>query len=665
MNNLSFQTKFHGILALTAYVLFAAILLLPGDGIIGSPYYLIGAGGMFLSMLWIEKSWTGHRMLLAVLLLAVLVRITAIFQFPENSDINRYVWEGEVQLAGFNPYILPPNSEVLAHLRNENWNDVNFKTIPAIYWPFAQILFRMGAAISPTHYFFKSILVAFDLGTLIVMLLILRPVTRDYREIVLYALNPLTVISVAGEGHLESILVFWIILSLYGCRQKKYWLMYLSLGLAVMTKLTPVIFLPLFIQRNNIKSLPVFFLPFGLMLPYLDPGMDFFASLDTFLEFKHNGLYFFIITSIIDIEPTAWVSAFIAASMCGFIFFLTPDRTRSVFLVSAVLLVFAPTFHTWYLLLITPFLVLYRSPPWIMLHFTMLPLVFYFHPWAAHPLWHNWPVLQSFEFLPFIAASLWCFWKNVSYWPVWFPQADSVSVIIMVDDPEEDIHGCIDAIVRPKRPVEVIVVGCVSADNAQDIVQTYPNVNVIPSIAKKSLQIISGVNAAKHDVILLLSAESMLQPNTLSRMLDALWNNENAVGGYLGVQHRPSIQSEVANGLISFLDRLWINASGIALGEDARFFRRGAFQIDFPANEELADMELSLRMKETGAVVLIPGSVTSLHRKSKTSGIWRESVKMVYQTLWYLTLRRFGMVSGAQMGDHLPVPTEPAKKQAT
>ena len=647
-----------------AYALFAAILLVPGDGIIGSPFYLVGAGGMFLSMLWIMKVWTGKRMLFAVLLLAALVRITAIYQFPENSDINRYIWEGEVQRAGYNPYILPPNAEVLKHLRNENWNDVNFKTIPAIYWPFAQMLFRAGAAISPTHNFFKTILVAFDLGTLILLLLILRSVTRDFREIVLYALNPLTVISIAGEGHLESILVFWIILSLYGCRSKKYWVMYLSLGLAVMTKLTPVIFLPLLVQRNNIRYFLFFFLPFGLMLPYMDPGMDFFASLDTFLEFKHNGLEFYIINTMINIQSTAWVSALIAACICGFIFFLTPDRTRSVFLLSAILLVFAPTFHTWYLLLITPFVVLYRSPPWILLHFTMLPLVFFFHPWATHPLWHNWPVLQAFEFLPFIAASLWCFWKNISYWPVWFPQAGSVSVVIVVDDPEQDVTGCIQSIGRPECPIEVIVVHSDPSGIAPNFTHNFPDVKMVSSEPGRWLQISSGVNAANNNLVVLHSADHRLLPGMVSRMLDALRKNENAVGGYLGFRNHPSIQNRVANRLLSVLDRLWVNASGIPFGDDAVFFRRDAFPMYFSTHEQVADIELSLRMKEAGAIVFIPDGTTRVLRKHKPAGSGMRSIQTVYKTLWYLTLRRFGMVSGARTDGHLAVPAEPAKKQA-
>ena len=89
--------------AVITYTLFSAFLLVPGESIVGSPYYLVGSVGMFMSMLWIMKHWHGRHMLATVLLLSLLVRVVAIFQFPENSDLSRYIWEGEIQLAGYNP----------------------------------------------------------------------------------------------------------------------------------------------------------------------------------------------------------------------------------------------------------------------------------------------------------------------------------------------------------------------------------------------------------------------------------------------------------------------------------------------------------------------------------------------------------------------------------
>ncbi len=627
------QKMVHGVGALAAYALFSAVLLVPGDNIIGSAYYIIGSAGMFLSMLWIMKHWPGKQMLFAVLLLALLVRMVAIFQFPENSDINRYIWEGEVQLAGFNPYLHAPDADELKPLRNENWQDINFKNIPAIYWPFAQMLFKACAAISPTFWFFKSILVLFDLGTIFLLLLLIRPFTSDFREIVLYALNPLTIITVAGEGHLESILVFWIMLSLYGCRQKKPWLMYPALGLAAMTKLTPVIFLPLLVERNNFKYFPLFLLPFALMLPYVDPGINFLSSFDIFIsDFHFNGLFNYVSQAIIGDLPSTWIAMICAVGLSGFVFFLTPDRTRAVFLLSAFLLIFAPTFHTWYLLLITPFLVLYRPTPWIILHATILPLVFFFHPWATNPLWHSKPFLQAIEFLPFIAAGLWCFWKNRQHWPVRFPSAQSVSLIILTDNESQDISGCIQSMDNRDCPVEII----------------------------KSTQISSGMNAVQNDVIVLLQAEVRLLPGAISRMLRALQENDNAVGGCFGATYGSGLSQR----LKELLHRLWFVASGICIGDQVMFFRRGAFQCSFPVIKPMENIELSLRMKENGATVFIPGGVDRASRKPKSSGKGTAFMKALYVTFRYLMLRRLGWLTHDIAEGYPVVPTDPSTKQA-
>ena len=234
-----------------------------------------------------------------------------------------------------------------------------------------------------------------------------------------------------------------------------------------------------------------------------------------------------------------------AAGICGFIFFLTPDRIRSVFLVSAVLLIFAPTFHTWYLLLITPFLVLYRSRPWIIFHLTMLPLVFFFHPWATHPYWHDITLLQAIEFLPFIAAGIWCFWENRQHWPVRFPAAQSVSVIILADNKDQDISGCIQSLDSRDCPIEILVVNSGFVGGFQDIARTYPDVSIITSPPERGEMIRTGIRSAKNDVVVLLSGDFRLSAGAISRMMGALRENDSVVGGCLGAVYddlRPGLR---------------------------------------------------------------------------------------------------------------------------
>ncbi len=634
---------YHAAWSLLAYAFFAAILLLPGRNIIGSIYYLIGSAGMFFSMLWIMKKWHGKNMLIAVLFLALIVRLFTIIQFPTNSDINRYVWEGEIQVAGYNPFIFSPESSKLEHLRNQNWKDINHKSMPAIYLPFAQMLFKAGAAISPTHHFFKIMLVFFDVGTIFLLLLMIRATSLDCREIVLYALNPLTIIYIAGEGHLESILVFWIVLSLYGWKQKKYWLMYLAIGFALMTKPTPIIFLPLLLEYKNLKYSPFLILPMTLMLPYWDAEASFLSSFGLFISnYYYNGFFIYIVESITGSLPASWVAMLIAASLCGFVFFLTPDRTRSVFLVSAILLVFTPTFHPWYLLLITPFLVFYTSIPWLILHLTVLPLIFSFHPasWVNYAFWHNKYLLQSIEYLPFIAAGLWCFGRYHHNRLVSFPEAASVSIIIPVRNDEKTIGNCINSIRKNAKFSEIIVVDGGSTDRTLEILNQFSEVKLLSSASDRASQIETGLSHAKNDVAVLIGADTRLLPGAISQMILELNLNPGAAGGFFGtVRNNPGFKYHFKEKL----EKLRILVAGISFGSQALFFRRKAFGVNFAETKLMEDLELSLRIKENGDCLFIPDGIEGSGKKTK----WNFSIflKFTFSAIIYLTKRRLGMLN--------------------
>ena len=73
---------------------------------------------------------------------AVLLRLVALPLEP-GDDFWRYQWEGKVQNAGFNPYVLAPNDEQLVPLRAEfpNWSQINHRDFSAIYPPGTELLF--------------------------------------------------------------------------------------------------------------------------------------------------------------------------------------------------------------------------------------------------------------------------------------------------------------------------------------------------------------------------------------------------------------------------------------------------------------------------------------------------------------------------------------------
>ena len=106
----------------------------------------------------IDRSWSW-------LLGAVVMRLALIGAVP-NDDVYRYLWEGRVQQAGFNPYVLPPEASELTDLRDAAWESINHPEYTAIYGPLAQIEFRLVAGVWPSIRAFKLVHVLLDLGHL-------------------------------------------------------------------------------------------------------------------------------------------------------------------------------------------------------------------------------------------------------------------------------------------------------------------------------------------------------------------------------------------------------------------------------------------------------------------------------------------------------------------
>ncbi len=66
---------------------------------------------------------------------------------PTSPDVQRYAWEAEVWLAGFNPYVLAPDASALEPLARELsalHSAVEHRSIPAIYPPLAQVSFVLA-----------------------------------------------------------------------------------------------------------------------------------------------------------------------------------------------------------------------------------------------------------------------------------------------------------------------------------------------------------------------------------------------------------------------------------------------------------------------------------------------------------------------------------------
>ena len=152
-----------------------------------------------------------------VLVMAVVFRLIVLFAGvgPDkmlSQDIWRYLWEGRVVAASMNPYALEPENKELSSLagvHDKIWGRVEHKEVPAIYPPLAQYLF---AATPPDVFLLRLIFVVFDVLTMLVLINWLKEKGKHRGLVLLYAWLPLPILEIAGSGHLDAMLILFMVL---------------------------------------------------------------------------------------------------------------------------------------------------------------------------------------------------------------------------------------------------------------------------------------------------------------------------------------------------------------------------------------------------------------------------------------------------------------------
>ncbi|MDX2198462.1 MAG: hypothetical protein SF069_05755 [Phycisphaerae bacterium] len=206
------------IVALSAWlILLYPIATILTAGLHGEVAIRIQQAALFASTLaWLalapnaERGADPHRRgkLATMLVIAILARLLLLPLAPSD-DLYRYLWEGRVVAAGFDPYRLAPDSPQLAPLRDANWPQINHPDHAAIYPPLVLWLFSCVVRLSATVVAMKLFVVLADMATICVLWRIGRDAAARY------ALCPLVLRSFAHEAHLDALLVLGLAVILW------------------------------------------------------------------------------------------------------------------------------------------------------------------------------------------------------------------------------------------------------------------------------------------------------------------------------------------------------------------------------------------------------------------------------------------------------------------
>ena len=245
----------------------------------------------------IFRAGEGRWSLPLVILFSIAFRLLTLFGEPiQEVDAYRYLWDGKVASMGIDPFRFSPQQVLeadghtgqpedlnrLVDLRDQSSSNhtilsrVHFGELTTVYPPVSQLVFAAVAFVTPDHaavttqmIIVKAGIVLFDLGTLALVIGLLRYTGRPAEWSIVYGWCPLVIKEFANSGHLDSIAVclttaalFCALKALFPAGQfndvqkagdrdinhrgtRWLWLCSLTISAAVGAKIYPVVLFPL------------------------------------------------------------------------------------------------------------------------------------------------------------------------------------------------------------------------------------------------------------------------------------------------------------------------------------------------------------------------------------------------------------------------------------
>ena len=320
---------------------------------------------------------------------AILLRFASAFIMPSLSDdVYRFIWDGQLIVNGQNPLLTTPDS-YLSALSNSNEKYLYLKELHSLinhpqfytcYPPLMQGVFTVAAFFGGSSIFISIVIIKLivalsDCVAVYFIVKILKKINADVKLVVLYALNPLVIIEGAGNAHFEVMQVALLVISIYLILQYQYNIAAVFWGLAIVTKLLPLLLLPLIVRLLGFKkgilfSLITVAVSVLLFLPFIATGSinGFAKSLNLYFQnFEFNASIYYIAR-----EVGWWFKGYNYISFIGpflmliflliyaAIFFVKRKLSFNKFTLYSLIILslyyfFATTVHPWYIINLLPF----------------------------------------------------------------------------------------------------------------------------------------------------------------------------------------------------------------------------------------------------------------------------------------------------------------------
>src|SRR5215469_663115 len=254
------------------------------------PVALIGGAWIaFGCAVWLVRKVTLKLAVGLILVGGIALQVVAMTGPPRNStDSYRYIWDGRVQAAGIDPYLYAPADQGVARLRNDFlWSSngpghyfdcaktnqvsttdpadsviagcskLNRIRVPTVYPPVAEAYFFAVQLVAPADDSaipIQAAAASFAVLVTVILLFGLRRLGKDPRLAALWAWCPTVILECGQNAHVDVVAVALTLVALLLLARAKTEdrtvLGGVLLGLAIATKVTPVLVAPAVLRRG-------------------------------------------------------------------------------------------------------------------------------------------------------------------------------------------------------------------------------------------------------------------------------------------------------------------------------------------------------------------------------------------------------------------------------
>ena len=364
-----------------------------------------------------------------------------------SDDIYRYLWDGRVHAAGLNPYADPPEHDVLAGLRDDDWSAINHRELVTLYPPVTQWFFLVVYRLAPGVTGMKAALVICDLLLILVLWRWLELRGQDCRRVLLYAWHPLPVLEIAGNGHVDVLGSLWLCAALLWLHRERHHAAAWALAAAVLSKMIPLLCAAAFwrslapVQGGLLRRLfdprprlclvwvPV--LVVVAYLPFAGAGSSMWTGLSAYVsKWRFNDSAYGVLYWLLSDPRPGWewddeallAARWVCLAAVGVVTVWTAlgrddDAAAACATVLGAQLLLAPTVHPWYMLWVLPFLVLRATWAWMALSWLVFLSYDVLVDYHVTGVWRESGWIRALEYVPVYLLLLWSVWARLRTGP--------------------------------------------------------------------------------------------------------------------------------------------------------------------------------------------------------------------------------------------------------